>query len=339
MVPWAAPFVAVGMPVLSNDYLELQLGIGSLLVLIAVLLVRDKDIPGKQATIIRFASPLAVLLGAVLLVQTAKESHGDVLVKTRNFYGVLTVGRNRAGTDTEALWLRNGSSPHGVQFSAPELRSRPGAYYSPRSGVALTMSYQHGAQRKIGMVGLGVGSIAAYATNEDHLRIYEIDPAVVQLASSHFSFIEDSPASVDIVVGDARQSLASESPQGFDIFVLDAFSSDAIPVHLLTREAFSLYLDHLNEDGVIAVLISSWFFDFEPLLHQMAEEFGLYSVLMQNPGGQFEDWGSRWFIMTRNEDFMAHPVVQQVDQQSDRARKTVRLWTDDYSSPFQLLKP
>jgi SAM-dependent methyltransferase len=188
------------------------------------------------------------------------------------------------------------------------------------------------------MVGLGVGSVATYIKPGDSLKIYEINPAVVDIARSHFSFLEDSAADVDVVLGDARLSLEREPPQAYDVFILDAFSSDAIPVHLLTREAFETYLEHLAPDGVIAVLISSWHFDFEPLLTRMADEFGLQSALVSIPSGDLEDWGSRWMIMTRNERFMSQGRIRFSAQQSPRGERDVRLWTDDFSSPFQLLK-
>ena len=143
---------------------------------------------------------------------------------------------------------------------------------------------------------------------------------------------------MDVILGDARLSLERESPQAFNLFVLDAFSSDAIPVHLLTREAFDLYLRHLAPDGVIAVLISSWHFDFEPLLQEMAEELGLNAVLIRNSSGDGQNWGARWMILTRNEQFMNQKRVRQVLQKTARSERDVRLWTDDFSSPFQLLK-
>ena len=121
---------------------------------------------------------------------------------------------------------------------------------------------------------------------------------------------------MDVIPGDARLSLERESPQAFDVFILDAFSSDAIPVHLLTREAFDLYLQHLAPDGVIAVLISSWHFDFEPLLMKMADHFDLQAVLIGNSAGELEDWGSRWMIMTRNSQFMQQRRVRLAQQES-----------------------
>ena len=333
--------VAVAMPLLVDRYLELQLGIAATAVLTAMLLVRDARFryPGRQARLAQVTMLLTLVGVGGVLGSSARDDESDIIYRERNFYGVLTVGRDDAGTPKEALWLRNGNSYHGAQMTLPRYRDISAAYYSPRSGVALAMRFSDDKPgRRIGMVGLGVGSIASYGKQSDYFRIYEINPDVVRVAESHFSFLADSRADFDIVVGDARLSLERESPQAFDLFVLDAFSSDAIPVHLLTREAFELYLRHLSEDGIIAVLISSWYFDFEPLLAKMADEFDMHSVRIDSPPGKFQDWGSRWMIMTRNNDFMRNRRVRwTLKFRSDEIRD-VRLWTDDFSSPFQLLE-
>jgi hypothetical protein len=330
--------VALAMPVLTNAYLELQFGIGSVVLLTALVLVRDRELPQLLAVPLKVGAVVAVLVAVALLERSTREYEPDVLLQTRNFYGVLTVGTDRAGEPDEARWLRNGSSYHGVQFAAPRLRSLPGAYYTPSSGVGSVMASPSEGGRRIGMIGLGVGSIAAYGRRGDSLRIYEIDPDVVEIASTAFTFLDDSAAEIEVVVGDARRSLEQEAPQAFDIFVVDAFSSDAIPVHLVTREAFEVYTRHLAEEGVIAVLISSWFFDFEPLLHAMAQEFDMQSVLVVTRSGRLENWGSRWVIMTRNSAFMEQAWVQRELQRRPPRTDPVRLWSDDYSSPFQLLK-
>ena len=333
--------VAVVMPLVADRYLELQLGIAGAAVLTVSLLWRDAVASLRTALARPAQAGLLVGLAVtgILLVQSARDDEPDIVYQTRNFYGVLTVGRDNAGTEQESLWLRNGTSYHGVQLTSPRLRRIPGAYYSPRSGVALALNYPGGGQgRRIGMIGLGVGSVASYLRNDDYLKIYEINPAVLDVAGSYFTFLEDSAADVEVVLGDARLSLEQEPPQRYDVFILDAFSSDAIPVHLLTREAFETYLEHLAPDGVIAVLISSWHFDFEPLLTRMADEFGLQSVLISVHSSAYEDWGSRWMIMTRNERFMDQGRVRYALQEQSPERPDVRLWTDDYSSPFQLLK-
>lgn len=333
--------VAVVMPELADRYLELQLGLAGIAVLVAIVLAKDVKVswPARFARPAQAGMVVALVVIGGLLVRSAKDLEPDIVYQTRNFFGVLTVGRDYAGSADESLWLRNGTSYHGAQLALPRHHLRPAAYYSPRSGVALALGFSRGLpDRRIGMVGLGVGSVASYTKEDDYLRIYEINPAVIDIAESQFTFLANSPARYDVVLGDARLSLAQESPQGFDVFILDAFSSDAIPVHLLTREAFELYLRHLEPDGVIAVLISSWHFDFEPLLRKMADHFDLNAVLVSNSSGPLQDWGSRWMILTRNEQFMMQRRVRQTDRDRPSDVRDVRLWTDDFSSPFQLLK-
>jgi len=333
--------VAVLMPVVADRYLELQVGIAGVAMLTAILLARDINVTfrSRYARSIQVALLAALLVTGGLLVRSVRDDEPDIVFQARNFFGVLTVGRDFAGTYQEALWLRNGTSYHGAQLTSPVSRSRPTAYYAPKSGVALAMNFsKNRPERRIGMVGLGVGTIASYAGSGDYLRVYEINPEVVRVAEQRFTFLADTEASVDVILGDARLSLERESPQAFDVFVLDAFSSDAIPVHLLTREAFDLYLRHLAPDGVIAVLISSWHFDFEPLLLKMADEFGLQAVLIGNSSGYLQDWGARWMIMTRNEQFMLQSRVRLAKQNRSGMDRDVRMWTDDFSSPFQLLK-
>jgi hypothetical protein len=333
--------VSVLMPVVADSYLELQVAIAGVVVLTAILLARDANVAfqSRYARSIQAALLAAIILTGGLLVRSARDVESDIVFQARNFYGVLTVGREFAGTNKEYLWLRNGTSYHGAQFTSPQYRALPIAYYSPGSGIALAMRFSEGMpERRIGMVGLGVGTIASFAGVSDYLRIYEINPAVVSVAETNFTYLSDTDAEVDVILGDARLSLERESPQAFDIFVLDAFSSDAIPVHLLTREAFDLYLRHLAPDGVIAVLISSWHFDFEPLLQEMAEELGLSAVLIRNSSGDGQNWGARWMILTRNERFMNQKRIREALQKAARSERDVRLWTDDFSSPFQLLK-
>ncbi len=333
--------VAVVIPVVADSYIELQLGIGGVVLLACVSLALDVRVRFEPRVARPVQAGMLVGLGLTfaLLAQSAQDSEPDIVYQARNFYGVLTVGRDNVDTEDESLWLRNGTSYHGAQMVSPRFRSIPAAYYSPHSGVAVVLRFPGTASgRRVGMVGLGVGTVAAYLNENDYLRIYEINPEVVRIAESQFTYIADTPAEVEVVIDDARLSLEREPSQSFDVFVLDAFSSDAIPVHLLTREAFETYLRHLAPDGVIAVLISSWHFDFEPLLRKMAAEFGMVAVLVGNSSGAMQAWGSRWVIMSKNDEFFQHGRLQMARRVQSQELPDVRLWTDDYSSPFQLLK-
>ena len=202
------------------------------------------------------------------------------------------------------------------------------------------------------MVGMGVGSLAAYGRSGDYIRIYEINPQLKEMVDRHFTFVGDSPAEIDVVMGDARLSMEREAPQRFDLLFLDAFSGDAIPLHLLTKEAFEIYLSHLQPDGVIALLISTWYIDFAPAVRRLAHHFGLIAVRIDTPAWALnEDWGSNWMLLTRNRRFLrglAGEIAVDADNfavDPDRAASDVGaapadygwLWTDDYTSLFPLL--
>jgi len=333
--------VSVLMPIVSDRYVELQLAASAVTILMTSLLIKEVSIKFGSSAALPTKGVLIATCGLIVLLfgQSAQDEQSDIVYQTRNFYGVLTVGRDNAGTSEEFLWLRNGNSYHGAQATIPPKSSLPITYYSRGSGIDLAMSFPTTAPpRQIGMIGLGIGTALSYAHAQDTVKIYEINPDVVEIAKRHFTYLSDSTAEVDIVLGDARLSLEKESPQAFDIFVVDAFSSDAIPVHLLTREAFELYLKHLKPDGIIAVLISSWYFDFHPLLSGMADALGLESVLVTNTSKNSQQWGSRWMILTNNHNFLSQEAVQIRKQNGPRENSDVRLWTDDFSSPFQLLK-
>ena len=181
--------------------------------------------------------------------------------------------------------------------------------------------------------------MAAYGQLGDRFRFYEIDPNVVQIARSYFSYLADCPAKVDIKIGDARLSMESEAPQGYDVLVLDAFNTTAMPVHLLTREAFEVYLKHLNPDGVIAVNVSSRHFDLFPVVTALARavrhESGAVSA--RHKGGGL-DAHSEWILMTGNSAFLDHPFFGDAPSRTRRVGESVRIWTDQYSSLLRVLR-
>jgi hypothetical protein len=192
--------------------------------------------------------------------------------------------------------------------------------------------------RRFGVIGLGVGTIAAYARPGDYLRFYEINPDVKVIADTYFSYLRDSYADISVAIGDARLSLGHEQPKDFDVLVVDAFSSDAIPVHLLTLQAFELYIRHIKNDGAIAFLISSVHFDFEPLIRGLSEKFGMKAILIENHWEGLASWGARWMLVTRNKAFLSQERVRMAETRVRPGPRKIRLWTDDFSSPFQLLK-
>ncbi len=334
-------FFAIVAPLIFNDFLELHLALVGVsgLMLVTIFFDRGSRLNRGRPAWAWTGMTVAFLLLAFFLNKQATDSVESVVTKSRNFYGVLSVLQDDPGTEVERLWLRHGRIPHGLQFTAPERRRLATGYYSARSGAGLALqSFPRQRNRRIGMVGMGVGTLATFAHEGDRLRIYEINPEVRRLAQTYFSFLQDSPAEVEVVMGDARLSLEREAPQNFDLLLLDAFSGDAIPMHLLTREAFEIYLEHLKPDGVLALLISTWHLDLGPPVRRLADHFGLDAVRIVTPGGTWEDWGADWMLVTRNQEFLQTEPISHFVQGGAVNTEHQRLWTDDYASLFHLLR-
>ena len=277
------------------------------------------------------------VFGAVHLAYVRESMTVPIHVQ-RNFFGVLDVSA-RGQEEAVMLVLRHGRTVHGVQQLSPERGRGPNTYYLPESGIGQALN-GHARRRygslRIGVVGLGAGTIAAYGRAGDYLRFYEINPAVARLSQSErplFTYLRDSPAQIDVVLGDARAVLARERDanhrQHFDVLVLDAFNSGSIPVHLLTREALALYLEHLEpRHGILALHISNRYLDLLPVVHGLAEHYGLATTLVQRDGpGEF---ASSWALLARR--VAALPVVP-----TPPPARTV-LWTDDYSNLLAVLR-
>jgi hypothetical protein len=269
----------------------------------------------------------------------------NTIVAVRNFYASLRVTQepyNSPGTTIRTL--ANGSIRHGTQIygasgSSDELIRTPTTYYSRDSGVGLAIRLcceDHA--RNIGVIGLGAGTVAAYGRAGDHIRFYEINPAVTPIARNTFTYLRDSAAQVDVVEGDARRSLAQESPQQFDVLVVDAFSGDAVPIHLLTTEALALYRRHLKPQGVLAFHISNMHVDLEPAIGLLGESAGMQARRVttgsaREPG----EFGATWMLVTADPEFFNHPQFSVVGHMPE-SRPGLRVWTDDYSALLPLLR-
>jgi protein-L-isoaspartate O-methyltransferase len=208
--------------------------------------------------------------------------------------------------------------------------------YSEGSGIGRLLALQPRPGRRIAVVGLGIGTLAVYGRRGDLIRFYEINPAVTAAAGEYFTYLEESQAEIDIVMGDARLSLEREPPGNYDIIVLDVFNSDSPPVHLLTREAFELYFSHLRPNGVIAVNITNKHLDMSGLLYQQARESGALSALLVNTDEP--PFVSSWFLMSRDRRLMKHPHLQEIVVSRGDRKGRVTAWTDDYTSLFQVLE-
>ncbi|MCX6903907.1 MAG: fused MFS/spermidine synthase [Verrucomicrobia bacterium] len=281
-----------------------------------------------------------IALGITLWMHTGA-SKSDLVYTSRNFYGVLTVYEYRRQEPSDHYFLlKHGRITHGLQFVEPEESKRTTTYYGEDSGVGLAIQALPAGHRRLGLVGLGTGTLAAYGQAGDYLRIYEINPEVKHLATSRFSYVTQCPARVEIVLGDARLSMEREPPQQFDLLALDAFSSDAIPLHLLTAEAFAVYQRHLKPNGILAVHISNHYLDLEPVVANLAKHFH-YEMALHDYVETDDEWwlyASTWILLARNHDILSHLPTHGVSSAGQTKRKGVPLWTDDFSSMFQILK-
>jgi hypothetical protein len=343
-------FVGLVAPRIFDTYLELPIALVGSVALWLVCVARD---PGSalHRGRPRWAWALLLMLAAlyaganVRIARDATEGYDSV---DRNFYGILrtfTEFDDQLGDDARVLL--HGAIEHGVQYLGPDNRRRPVAYYAPESGVGLAARlHRPDARRRIGVLGLGAGALAAYTRAGDEIRFYEIDPLVVELAVERFSYLEDSPARWDVVLGDGRLSLEREFAEtggrGYDLLVLDAFSGDAPPVHLLTREAFVVYLSHLAPDGILAVNVSNSFVDLVALVWRQVEDLGHEPALFQTEKDAARGiYTADWILLSRDPAWMHQPEVwnasSEVDDELRREFAEVRPWTDDYSNLYRLL--
>ncbi len=249
---------------------------------------------------------------------------------TRNFFGVLRVERY-----PENVALLHGGVLHGNQSTDPARRRFGTTYYSEDSGVGLILKQcRPDYPIKVGLVGLGAGTIAVYGQSGDHFRFYEINPDVERLARKHFTYLEDCPAKVDVVLGDARLQLEQEPTQDFDVLVLDAFSGDGVPVHLLTSEAFDVYRRHLQPQGVIAAHVSNRHLDLRPVLHAQAERLGLHALTISKRSDKVGADANDWVLLTTDSTLLARDELT-TRQLKDDGRKV--LWTDARSDLMAIL--
>lgn len=214
---------------------------------------------------------------------------------------------------------------------------RPTTYYGPNSGAGIAIRNTRNSTQRVGVIGLGTGTLASYGRPGDYYRIYEINPLVVQVAKEEFTFLRDSKAHVDLVLGDARLSLEREGSQQFDTLLVDAFSGDSIPVHLLTKEALEIYWRHLKPEGILAIHISNQYLDLQPVVYNLAAASGKEALLVDTEDDKdHEIFGSTWVLML-SPRFNGGPEVRMASVPLT-AGNNIRLWTDDYSNLFQILK-
>jgi protein-L-isoaspartate O-methyltransferase len=337
-------FVALVAPFVFPDYFELHLALFLTAALLLVVLRQDTTRPLRDGRV-RWAWALPFIALAALgygLADVATTSlHGSLSV-TRGFYGVLKVNDNDADiAGAHHLTLQHGATIHGLQYIEPEKRTDPSSYYTSTSGIGrLLRAHKPGGGRRVGAIGLGCGTLAAWGRPGDTFRFYEINHDVAQLATSTFTYLKDSKAKTELIMGDARLSMEIEADQQYDVIVLDAFSSDAIPVHLLTLEAFDHYQRHLKPDGAIAVHVSNRYLDLHPVVYRIADKIGFPAITIDDNDTAYEDagfYGSDWIIMTRNQVLLQQPLIRDVTKETVEFPARIMYWTDERSDLLSIL--
>ncbi len=323
--------VIVGLvaPKVMPGYFELPLALS-----VCALLLLAINFRGWWLTdLIGSALAVGVVIACGYYASSFSESS---LVMERNFYGGLRVLEYDKGTDNERRFLVHGAITHGVQYTSPERSHEAVSYYGPTSGIGMALKYTRRSPMKVGIIGLGAGSLAAYARPGDLFRFYEINPLVARLARQRFTYLTDCRGKVEVVLGDARLSLEREQPQQYDVIAVDAFSGDSIPVHLLTREAIDLYFRHLKPEGVLALHITNSHLDLGPVAEKLASAAGKHAVLVTNEADrEYEIYGADWVLMSSSP--FEQEAVRKVSTELGK-RPELRLWTDDYNNLFQILK-
>lgn len=322
--------IAVIAPRVLKDFFELPIIAGLVVLAVAAAVLRT-----EQGRLGRVFFPVSLLL-VILLGWSIKSRGLGVLETRRDFFGVL-----RVETDPRGLVLMHGRVLHGAQLSDPAKRRLATTYYAPASGVGrLLRSLAEPVH--VGAIGLGVGTLAAYARPGDSYRFYEISPTVVALAQGdgdHFSWLSGAPSPPQVVLGDARTSLEREQPNAFDVLVVDAFSGDSVPTHLLTREAFELYRTHLKSDAsVLALHLSNRYLNLLPVVARLARELHLHSLVVDVDKGKPEDWAlsSLWVLLSKD----PAPLRLEVPPDDASTLESVEdgpLWTDEFTSLWGLV--
>jgi hypothetical protein len=335
-------FVAVFAPRVFPDFFELHLGLLACGALFLVACARSWEAPMRPWAIGAWASGWVALAALGWLLWTGAHRYDSARVlRVRNFYGVFNVYRHEyADPRLSLVELVHGRIAHGMQFLHPSRVGQPTLYYSLGSGIDLAIRILPPGPRRIGIVGLGAGTLAAYGQPGDRLRFYEINPQIEQVARTYFTYLKNSPAVSDVVLGDGRLALEREPPQNFDLLALDAFNSDSIPIHLLTREAFAVYQRHLKTNGLIAVHISNASLNLEPVLARLAADLNYTArVVEQTDSDQSQGvLPSIWFLLSQNPSFADAPELRSAARSAMLGGSKAPLWTDDFSALFALLR-
>jgi hypothetical protein len=335
-------FVGLLAPRIFATFLELPLALVACGALAALLTWRS----AQTALVfsrkkIQFVAPVAALAVTAVVAwhgwQYYDYIRSDAMVMTRNFYGTLRVKEYDRGEDPQATRaLIHGVINHGWQYTDPAQRTQPISYFGPGSGIARALDFYAERPRRVGIIGLGVGSFTAWGRPGDYFRIYELDPDVVRIAREQFWYLSDAKAKIDVVTGDGRLNMERDAPQQFDLISVDAFSSGSIPIHLLTREALRAYRRHLAPGGVVVYNVTNRFVNLAPQLKLVAEAEGMKAILVNDEPSEDKYSGTAYVLVTENEALLA-------DKRFEVTSEIVPIpglvaWTDSFNNLFKVVR-
>ena len=336
-------FVGLVAPRLFDTFLELPIALvvcGLLAVLLtlrsALAAAGDSRAWARAWTVPAAALAVTVYVGWNVLEYLAY-IRANALLMTRNFYGTLRV--KEYGRGEESLMTRSlvhGVINHGWQYVDPELRMQAISYFGPTSGIARALDFYGERPRRVGIVGLGVGSFTAWGRRGDYFRIYELDPDVVKIARAQFWYLSGAKAKIDVVTGDGRLNLERDPPQRFDLLSVDAFSSGSIPIHLLTREALRAYRRHLVPGGVVVYNVTNRFVKLAPLLKLVAEAEGMQAIDIRDDPKDEKYSGTEYVLVTDNAQLVADKRFADADEID--AIPGLSAWTDGFNNLFKVVR-
>ena len=334
-------FVALLAPRIFPNYWEMPIAITALGVLIAIVLSYD-DAGAPRPLAVRASLLIVALSFGVYLARLERRANKEYILAARNFYGVLRVRDDPPDEGTGGVRvLIHGTINHGTQILGPGGGRIPTSYFGDTSGISRAIhSKGEKGPIRIGILGLGAGVTATLARAGDTLHYYEINPLVFQIAQTKFDFWKDCPADKHLYFGDGRLTLERmQASENLDFLAMDAFTSDAVPMHLLTLEAYATYARHMKPDGILAVNISNRYLDLEPIMAQAAKEMGWSGVVVYDEGTSEPYYVSNtWVLLSKSPAVFAHPDFQDGSTTALQVHQQKRVWTDDYSNILQILR-
>jgi len=326
-----AALVGIVAPLTLRAKFELPLGLIAATVLLLWQVRRDT----RVLPVLAFVA-VAETIGCT--IWGALNFYDSTIATARNFYGVMRVQESGEDAVSRHRTLMNGTIMHGFQYLAPPFNQQPTSYYTPSSGIGRLLETLHPRKDplRVGVIGLGTGTLATYGTRGDLYRFYDINPAVVNIARQDFTYLSKSDARIETPLGDARLTLERGAPANLDVLAIDAFSSDAIPVHLITAEALALYAQNIKPDGVIAFHLTNRFLELVPVVHALADARGMQAVWIRDEGTDVLASRSDWVLVSNNRALLAKPRIAEAATEIP-PRPDIGVWTDDFNNLFQVL--